>query len=156
MTAHVQQVHGGIGFALEGGIHRFYRRAKTVQVWADAVLARPRAPPGRARSGRGRPGRVGSDRHTPAERTSGAPRTVRSTLGHAHAAVLLADPEPSRASLERNLREDGFDVVEAGWSAQALDIAERPQPDIVLAGEADLCARLRDGEPGRAGIATCP
>ncbi len=38
VTAHVQQVHGGIGFALEGGIHRFYRRAKTVQTWTDAVL----------------------------------------------------------------------------------------------------------------------
>lgn len=38
VTAHVQQVHGAVGFALEGGIHRFYRRAKTVQVWADAVL----------------------------------------------------------------------------------------------------------------------
>lgn len=38
VTAHVQQVHGGIGFALEGGIHRYYRRAKTVQVWIDAVL----------------------------------------------------------------------------------------------------------------------
>jgi len=38
VTAHVQQVHGGIGFALEGGIHRFYRRAKTVQVWTDALL----------------------------------------------------------------------------------------------------------------------
>ena len=38
MTAHVQQVHGGIGFALEGGIHRYYRRAKTVQVWTDALL----------------------------------------------------------------------------------------------------------------------
>jgi hypothetical protein len=38
VTAHVQQVHGGIGFALEGGIHRYYRRAKTVQVWAEALL----------------------------------------------------------------------------------------------------------------------
>jgi hypothetical protein len=38
VTAHVQQVHGGIGFALEGGIHRFYRRAKTVQVWTDSLL----------------------------------------------------------------------------------------------------------------------
>ena len=38
VTTHVQQVHGGIGFALEGGIHRFYRRAKTVQVWTDALL----------------------------------------------------------------------------------------------------------------------
>ena len=38
VTAHVQQVHGGIGFALEGGIHRYYRRAKAVQVWTDALL----------------------------------------------------------------------------------------------------------------------
>ncbi len=39
VTAHVQQVHGGIGFALEGGVHRFYRRAKSAQVWIDALLA---------------------------------------------------------------------------------------------------------------------
>jgi len=38
VTAHVHQVHGGVGFALEGGIHRFYRRAKTVQVWTNALL----------------------------------------------------------------------------------------------------------------------
>ncbi len=38
VTLHVQQVHGGIGFALEGGIHRYYRRAKTVQVWTNALL----------------------------------------------------------------------------------------------------------------------
>ena len=57
VTAHVQQVHGGIGFALEGGIHRYYRRAKTVQVWVDALLLTARPP---------RPtafGRLGSDRH---------------------------------------------------------------------------------------------
>jgi len=66
------------------------------------------------------------------------------------AALLLADPDPVKPGyLERNLSSDGFDVVEAGWSAQALDIAERSRPDIVLAGEADLCARLREGEPGR-------
>ena len=38
VTMHVQQMHGGIGFALEGGIHRSFRRAKTVQVWTDALL----------------------------------------------------------------------------------------------------------------------
>ena len=66
------------------------------------------------------------------------------------AALLLADPKPDRPGfLERNLRSDGFDVVEAGWSAQALDLAERSRPDIVLAAESDLCARLREGEPGR-------
>jgi alkylation response protein AidB-like acyl-CoA dehydrogenase len=30
-------VHGAIGFALESGLHRFYRRAKATQVWAAAV-----------------------------------------------------------------------------------------------------------------------
>ncbi|MFN8222376.1 MAG: acyl-CoA dehydrogenase family protein [Gaiellales bacterium] len=39
VTAQVVQVHGGIGFSLEGGVHRQYRRAKTVQVWTDAVVA---------------------------------------------------------------------------------------------------------------------
>ncbi len=39
VTAQALQVHGGIGFALEGGIHRHYRRAKAAQVWVDAVLA---------------------------------------------------------------------------------------------------------------------
>lgn len=38
VTAHVHQVHGGVGFALETGLHRSYRRAKTVQVWTDALL----------------------------------------------------------------------------------------------------------------------
>ncbi|MSO96049.1 MAG: response regulator transcription factor [Thermoleophilia bacterium] len=66
------------------------------------------------------------------------------------AALLLADPDSDHPGyLERNLRSDGFDVVEAGWASQALDIAERSRPDIVLVGEAELCARLREGEPGR-------
>ncbi len=65
-------------------------------------------------------------------------------------AVLLADPEQdSRSYLERNLRGDGFHVIEAGWSAQALDLAERAAPDVVVAVEPDLCRRLREGEPGR-------
>ena len=38
---------------------------------------------------------------------------------------------------------------EAGWTARALDLAERLSPDVVIAGEADLCRRLRAGEPGR-------
>jgi hypothetical protein len=37
VTSTAQQVHGAIGFALESGLHRAYRRAKTAQVWADAV-----------------------------------------------------------------------------------------------------------------------
>lgn len=39
VTASVLQAHGGIGFALEGGVHRFFRRAKALQVWTDAMLA---------------------------------------------------------------------------------------------------------------------
>lgn len=66
------------------------------------------------------------------------------------AAVLLADPDPQEPGyLRRNLSSDGFEVLEARWSAQALDLAERSRPDIVLAAEPDLCARLREGEPGR-------
>jgi hypothetical protein len=36
VSAVAQQVHGAIGFALESGLHRVYRRAKTVQVWTEA------------------------------------------------------------------------------------------------------------------------
>jgi DNA-binding response OmpR family regulator len=65
-------------------------------------------------------------------------------------AVLLAEPErESREYLERHLRDDGFEVLEAPWSAKALDLAERAAPDIVIAGEPELCRRLRAGEPGR-------
>jgi DNA-binding response OmpR family regulator len=65
-------------------------------------------------------------------------------------AVLLAEPQAEwRGKLERHLREEGFDVIGAGWSSQALDLAERHSPDVVVTGEADLCQRLREGEPGR-------
>jgi Acyl-CoA dehydrogenase, C-terminal domain len=37
VTASAHQVHGAIGFALESGVHRYYRRAKSAQVWAVAV-----------------------------------------------------------------------------------------------------------------------
>ena len=37
VTASAHQVHGAIGFALESGLHRYYRRAKAVQVWSTAV-----------------------------------------------------------------------------------------------------------------------
>ena len=74
----------------------------------------------------------------------------RRSLGCVQTAVLLAEPEPeTRSYLERHLRTDGFAVIEAGWSAQALDLAERSRPDLVIAGETDLCRRLREGEPGR-------
>ncbi len=37
VTASAHQVHGAVGFAVETGLHRFYRRAKAMQVWAAAV-----------------------------------------------------------------------------------------------------------------------
>lgn len=37
VTASAHQVHGAVGFALETGLHRYYRRAKSVQAWAAAV-----------------------------------------------------------------------------------------------------------------------
>jgi DNA-binding response OmpR family regulator len=65
-------------------------------------------------------------------------------------AVLLAEPEQDwRDRLERHLRDEGFDVIGAGWSAQALDLAERHSPDVVIVSETELCRRLREGAPGR-------
>ena len=66
--------------------------------------------------------------------------------------VLLAEPEPlTRGFLERHLRQDGFEVVEAE-DDEALDLLERSQPDLVLVSDQlalELCARVRQGEPGR-------
>ncbi|HEY7179306.1 MAG TPA: response regulator transcription factor [Gaiella sp.] len=65
-------------------------------------------------------------------------------------AVLLAEPETgSREYIERQMRDDGFTVFGAAWTARALDLAERLAPNVVIAGEPDLCRRIRAGEPGR-------
>jgi alkylation response protein AidB-like acyl-CoA dehydrogenase len=37
VTAGAQQVHGALGFALETGLHVFYRRARAVHAWSVAV-----------------------------------------------------------------------------------------------------------------------
>ena len=74
------------------------------------------------------------------------------------AALLVAEPEPDvRSFLERHLRSDGFDVLGAAAAGEALELAERARPDLVLVaidlgGGAGLevCRRLREGEPGRA------
>jgi len=66
------------------------------------------------------------------------------------AALLLSDSESeTRDYLERQLLTDGFEVLNARFGGEALDLAERRSPDLVLASELDLCARLRAGEPGR-------
>ena len=65
-------------------------------------------------------------------------------------AVLVAEPEPeTREYLGRQLRDDGFDVLGASRRSEALELAERARPDVVLLAELDLCLRLRRGEPGR-------
>jgi DNA-binding response OmpR family regulator len=65
-------------------------------------------------------------------------------------ALLVAEPEPAtREYLGRQLRDDGFDVLDAARRSEALDLAERARPDLVLLAELDLCLRLRRGEPGR-------
>jgi len=65
-------------------------------------------------------------------------------------ALLLAEPEPEiRSYLERHLADDGFRVLGAAFNREALELAERARPDLVLVSEIDLCARLREGEPGR-------
>lgn len=57
-------------------------------------------------------------------------------------ALLLAEPEPTtRGFLERHLREDGFEVVEA-MDGEALELLEFARPDLVLAADS-LAADLR-------------
>jgi DNA-binding response OmpR family regulator len=72
-------------------------------------------------------------------------------------ALLIAEPEPAtRGFLSRHLAEDGFAVVEAAEGGEALALAEQEHPDLALVGDelpdlsgAELCRRLREGEPGR-------
>jgi CheY-like chemotaxis protein len=61
-------------------------------------------------------------------------------------ALLLAETEPElRAYLGRNLSGDGFDVIEAARSGEALDLAEQQRPALIVADDPDLCRRLREG-----------
>jgi DNA-binding response OmpR family regulator len=66
-------------------------------------------------------------------------------------ALLLAEPEPdTRGVLERHLRSDGFDVLQAGEAAaDAFELAERHDLALALLGNVELLRRLRAGEPGR-------
>ena len=42
VTATAQQVHGAVGFALETGLHVYYRRARSVLTWTTAACAAAR------------------------------------------------------------------------------------------------------------------
>lgn len=73
------------------------------------------------------------------------------------AALLLAETEPaSRGYLERHLASDGYAVLGAAAGREALELAERSRPDLVLLANSlpdatalEVCRRLREGEPGR-------
>jgi DNA-binding response OmpR family regulator len=57
-------------------------------------------------------------------------------------AVLVAEPEPAtRGFLERHLADDGFDVLGAAECGEALELAERARPDLVLLGD---CSALEE------------
>jgi DNA-binding response OmpR family regulator len=73
-------------------------------------------------------------------------------------AVLVVENEaPMRIFLEQQLADDGFDVLGAERGREALELAERLRPDLILLDPVlpdvsgfELCSRLREGEPGRA------
>ena len=62
-------------------------------------------------------------------------------------ALLLAEPEPAtRGFLERHLRQDGFEVLEA-FDGRILELLEVARPDLVLASDSlagDLLRRSTD------------
>jgi DNA-binding response OmpR family regulator len=59
-------------------------------------------------------------------------------------AVLVAEPEPStRGFLERHLADDGFDVFGAAECGEALELAERARPDLVLLGDTSALEECR-------------
>ena len=59
-------------------------------------------------------------------------------------AVLVAEPEPAtRGFLERHLADDGFDVLGAAASGEALELAERARPDLVLLGDPSALEECR-------------
>ena len=72
------------------------------------------------------------------------------------AVLLVEDETATRSFLERQLTDDGFDVVSADRGGRALELVECLAPDLVLlavglpdASGFELCKRLREGEPGR-------
>jgi DNA-binding response OmpR family regulator len=72
-------------------------------------------------------------------------------------AVLVVEKEPeTRAFLEQQLTDDGFEVLATERARQALELVEAARPDLVLLDAVlpdgsgfEVCARLREGEPGR-------
>lgn len=60
-------------------------------------------------------------------------------------AVLIAEPEADvRGFLVRHLADDGFDVLGAGGGTEALELAARSRPDIVLLGDQSALGGFAD------------
>ena len=76
----------------------------------------------------------------------------------AESTIVLVENEPAtRSFLEQQLTDDGFDVLSAARVGDALELVETASPALVLLDAVlpdgsgfDLCARLREGAPGRA------
>jgi DNA-binding response OmpR family regulator len=76
----------------------------------------------------------------------------------AESTIVLVENEPAtRSFLEQQLTDDGFDVLSAARMGEALELVETASPALVLLDAVlpdgsgfDLCARLREGAPGRA------
>jgi DNA-binding response OmpR family regulator len=73
------------------------------------------------------------------------------------AVLLVEDEAPTRAFLERQLSDDGFDVLAVDRGGRALELLEQAPADLVLLDVGlpdgsgfEVCRRLREGEPGRA------
>lgn len=71
--------------------------------------------------------------------------------------LVVENEAPTRAFLEQQLGDDGFEVFSAERTAQALELLESARPDLVLLDAVlpdgsgfELCRRLREGLPGRA------
>lgn len=72
------------------------------------------------------------------------------------AVLVVEDEAPTRAFLEQQLSDDGFEVLAAERAGEALALVEAAKPDLVLLDATlpdcsgfEVCSRLRAGEPGR-------
>jgi DNA-binding response OmpR family regulator len=72
------------------------------------------------------------------------------------AVLVVEDEVPTRAFLEQQLADDGFEVLAAEGAGEALELVEAARPDLVLLDATlpdgsgfEVCSRLREGEPGR-------
>ena len=71
-------------------------------------------------------------------------------------AVIVAEPETgARGYLERQLADDGFEVLGAGEIPEVLDLAERLRPDLVVGTTSSSAGGCARASPAASGTATC-